>query len=89
MVEQSLTGRGHHTALTVEAARTSKSLILGEIVGGIVRLYEVGTSEQTTKEGRKGPQNLPNTKEPEHTAAVHTDVCGEHVRHVLRSAVRH
>ena len=30
-----------------------------------------------------------HTKEPEHTAAVQTDVCGEHVRHVLRSAVRH
>ena len=37
----------------------------------------------------RGRKSCNYTKEPEHTAAVQTDVCGEHVRHVLRSAVRH
>ena len=56
------------------------------------RTAKTSDGTQRRNEGRKTPLwcgTLSHTKEPEHTAAVQTDVCGEHVRHVLRSAVRH
>ena len=39
--------------------------------------------------GCKELTTLYTPKETAHTAAVQTHVCGEHVRHVLRSVVRH
>ena len=48
-----------------------------------------GTREDKHRnEGTNPRWEVPATrKEPEHTAAVQTDECGEHERHVLRSAV--
>ena len=50
----------------------------------------VGTDASKGRMGQTLAGRCPATrKETAHTAAVQTHVCGEHVRHVLRSAVRH